>query len=354
MIERDGINSTVEIAQSIDSTTLGQQAGWWIKAIEDGRVLHRRKRTRIKPATIAGYKCAVDWLTPHIGNTPLADIKNATAKELITSMKQAGLSDKTIVSYFQVLQSVIASAVNEEGEQVHPRTWDSHFIGVPVVNPKKQNRPTRSAKEIERIVATATGRYRVLFALLAGSGLRIGEAVALRIGRHISDDCSTIFVRQSLWHGDEQEPKTQAAVRDVDIPRELASLLAGFIGKRRDGFLFCTASGEPLSPRNILRDSLHPTLLKLKQPKAGFHCFRRFRESVLQMSDARALLVDYWMGHENREMGTRYAKQLVEDVEWRKQWAEKVGLGFKLKSPQPGVGKPGQLLGSQTEPAKAA
>lgn len=354
MIERDGINSTVEIAQSIDSTTLGQQADWWIKAIEDGRVLHRRKRTRIKPATIAGYKCAVDWLTLRIGNTPLADIKNAAARELIASMKQDGLSDKTTVSYFQVLQSVIASAVNEEGEQVHPRTWDPHFIGVPTINPKKQNRPTRTAKEIEKIVATATGRYRVLFALLAGTGLRIGEAVALRINRHISDDCSTIFVRQSLWHGQEQDPKTQAAVRDVDIPTELASLLADFIGKRKDGFLFRTASGEPLSPRNILRDSLYPTLLKLKQPKTGFHCFRRFRESVLQMSDARALLVDYWMGHENRDMGTRYAKQLVEDVGWRKQWAEKVGLGFKFTSLQPGVGKPGQLSESKTQPGKAA
>src|ERR1700731_438263 len=37
MIERDGINSTVEIAQSIDSATFRQQADWWIKAIEDGR-----------------------------------------------------------------------------------------------------------------------------------------------------------------------------------------------------------------------------------------------------------------------------------------------------------------------------
>ena len=162
------------------------------------------------------------------------------------------------------------------------------------------------------------------------------------------------FFRQSLWHGQEQEPKTQAAVRDVDIPRELASLLAEFIGNRRDRFLFCTASGEPLSPRNILRDSLHPTLLKLKQPKAGFHCLRRFRESVLQKSEARALLVDYWMGHENREMGTRYAKQLVEDVAWRKQWARKVGLGFRLTDLQLEIGQLGQLSASKTQPAKAA
>jgi len=29
-------------------------------------------------------------------------------------------------------------------------------------------------------------------------------------------------------------------------------------------------------------------------------------------------------------IGTRYAKQLVEDVAWSKQWVKKVGLGFKL------------------------
>jgi hypothetical protein len=29
-------------------------------------------------------------------------------------------------------------------------------------------------------------------------------------------------------------------------------------------------------------------------------------------------------------MSTRYGKQLVEDVNYRKQWAERVGLGFQL------------------------
>jgi hypothetical protein len=157
-----------------------------------------------------------------------------------------------------------------------------------------------------------------------------------------------------MWHGQEQDPKSPAAVRDVDIPKKLASLLATFIGDRKDGFLFCTASGKPLSPRNVLRDVLHPILRELKQPQMGFHFLRRFRESVLQMSEARSLLVDYWMGHENREMGTRYAKQLVENVEWRKEWAEKIGLGFNLTSLQLEVGKPGQLLESENQPAKAA
>jgi len=119
----------------------------------------------------------------------------------------------------------------------------------------------------------------------------------------ISDDCSTIYIRQAVWRGKEQDPKTDAAVRDVDVPKELAALLSEFVDDRKEGFLFCSASGKPLSSRNVLRDSLHPAVLVLKQPRAGFHCFRRFRESVLQMSDARNLLIDYWMGHENRDMG---------------------------------------------------
>jgi hypothetical protein len=36
------------------------------------------------------------------------------------------------------------------------------------------------------------------------------------------------------------------------------------------------------------------------------------------------------MGHENPDMSTRYGKQLLENVKYRKEWAEKVGLGFEL------------------------
>ena len=44
----------------------------------------------------------------------------------------------------------------------------------------------------------------------------------------------------------------------------------------------------------------------------------------------RQILIDYWMGHENPDMNARYGRQLVEDVKYRKECAEKVGLGFDL------------------------
>ena len=61
-----------------------------------------------------------------------------------------------------------------------------------------------------------------------------------------------------------------------------------------------------------------------------FHAFRRFREAVLQASECRELLIDYWMGHSNTEMGSRYAKQLLEGRKFRAEWAEKVGLASRI------------------------
>jgi hypothetical protein len=63
---------------------------------------------------------------------------------------------------------------------------------------------------------------------------------------------------------------------------------------------------------------------------AGFHIFRRFREAILQMSEARTLLIDYWMGHANGEMSGRYGKQLLDNLRWRQECVAKVGLGFTL------------------------
>jgi len=63
---------------------------------------------------------------------------------------------------------------------------------------------------------------------------------------------------------------------------------------------------------------------------SAFNIFRRFRKAVLLKSEARDLLIDYWMGHANTEMKTRYGQQLIQDVIWRQQWAEKAGIGFEL------------------------
>ena len=66
-------------------------------------------------------------------------------------------------------------------------------------------------------------------------------------------------------------------------------------------------------------------------------------------------LEKFWIGHANKDVTDKYAAQLKEDVEWRKDVAEKTGLGFALPaSSEISIGQLGQPEVISSEEAKAA
>jgi len=330
-----------------------EQAAWWLAEIKAGRIVNSKTRKPIRANTVDAYSTAIAYLNGVVGNLPLASLDNPEARKLVASMKaeKAGngrrLDDKTIVEFFRVFRRVIASARDERLREVYPREWDLAYIGLPKVNKREQHRPTFTAKEIFFILLNARRPlYRALFTLLAGSGLRIGELLALEIEKHVSPDCSVIYVRQQRDRrsGIQLTLKTEAGFRDVDLHPLLAEMLRSYIGDRRSGFLFESANRTMLWPGTVYRDGLRPILEKMGRSRVRFHAFRRFREATLQRSEVRQILIDFWMGHENADMSSRYGKQLTEEVEFRQQWAQKVGLGFEL----PSASEPGSKLNCAT------
>ena len=171
-------------------------------------------------------------------------------------------------------------------------------------------------------------------ALLGGSGPRIGEALGLELGEHISNDCRTLYVRQSVWDGVIQKPKTTSAVRDVDLCPALAAMLSAFIAGRTTGFLFQNSAGKPLAQSNVLRRNLHPILKALGVPKAGFHSFRRFRATHLSKSRVPESLVKFWMGHSEISQTEEYVK-MFDEVVYRREVADSIGLSFDLLPEKP-------------------
>jgi integrase len=269
---------------------------------------------------------------------PLSNVDNRTVKGLVEKLTKTKLSPKTIVSIIEVVKLVVASAVNENGEEVFPRKWNHEFMDLPIVKQKDQAVPAFTPAQVNSIIHHAKGRYRVLYALLAGTGLRIGEALALRIndeeGTSISADCKTLYVRKSIWNGSQQEPKTDNAIREVDLPAKLADILKAFIGNRTSGYVFATDSGRPLSPRNILRDSLDKILAKIgsKQDGLAFHSFRRFRVTHLRDQSVPEDILRFWIGHADKSVTDRYSK-MKQRIDSRREWAEKAGMGFSYLAP---------------------
>ncbi len=312
-IETEGVNSKDTFTTSTTpGTTFREQAKVWIAS------LATRRRRPVKPATILGWQVPLDrWILPTIGEMPLAEVSNAALKKLVETMAAGGLAPKTIVNYAQVPKMVLASVVNGEGEQLYPRKWNHDFVGLPIVDKSKQPRPTVTEDEIGDITNHAKYRFAVLFVLLAGAGLRIGEALALK-ATDFSSDFRVIHVTRSIWHGQEQDPKTPAAVREIDIAEPLAALMRVY-AEGRSGYLFATKSGRPVAQRNVHRAA-----------GVGLHAFRRFRSEVIRRAGVPRDIERTWLGHAKETVGDFYAGGLQNDRARRREWCDRAGLGFSV------------------------
>jgi integrase len=310
--------------------TFQQQSEKWLTSVQS------RKRKPVKPRTAEAWKSHLKYINSKIGSMQLAEVNNSSMREFVTEMARetkAGaprFSPKSIESYLAVIKSVVASVRNEKGEPIYAVQWDSEYMDVPVV--EEQNTPVFTAAEIETIISKAEGQDRLLYALLAGTGLRIGEAFALKV-EDVRD--TIVHVKSSAWEGTLSSPKTVNGKREVDIHSSLADALRAHIGDRT-GYVFPSANGTPLRKSNLLRRSLHPILRQMKKPLCGFHAFRRFRAAHLDKELVPEILVHIWMGHSNKDMQQRYSRSGVKiDSLFRTMTAQRVGLGFTMPDLRP-------------------
>jgi hypothetical protein len=345
-LEQLGVNSAQTFVETTSTITFKQQAEIWLKSLAS------RKRNPVEQTTIDTRRYAFDkWMYPFFEGYLLADVNNRAMKEFVEHISGPGLSPATIRDYPNFVKSVVASAINEDGEELFPRTWNEDYIDAPVV--KHQRQPSTDREGMEAILREATGQYRVLYALLAGCGpMRAGEALGLEIGKHISSDCRTLYIRQKAKRGILQPyTKTRSGTelnldgecigRDVDLCSSLANILEEYVGSRTSGLVFCTSTGAQLLQANTLQDSLHPILEKLDHVKGGFNIFRRFRITQLKKAECPPALEHFWSGHAQTHVSERYTK-LLQDRTYRLEWAEKIGLGFEL--PSRSVGLHGLLI----------
>jgi len=322
---------TKVVAQETGTTLKARSIVWMANC-------KHRKRKPIKPVTLVNWQSYLDnHILTVLGSQPIVAVNNASMKQLVEVLVGKGLSPASIKNICLVVKLVKASAVDENGDELYPMKWNAEFIDAPIVDSRKQHTPSLTGGEVTEIVAAVEAEMKMLFVLAAATGLRAGELLGLEI-RHF--DGRNIKVEQSVWRSDAQAPKTQNAYRTVDLHPEVAKLLSGFIGSRTSGYIFCTSNGKPLGQSNILRRSLHPVLERLGVKRCGFHAFRRFRNTYLRnYTSCPNGLRNFWLGWSGKDMSDHYDK-IREDAVFRREVAERVGIGFELPKPAivPSVG----------------
>lgn len=293
--------------------------------------LRTRKRDPLKESSITIYKSyAATWIIPYIGKTKLAEFTPAAMREFVTILS-ASLKPKTVNEIVSFTKQIVSSVRDDQGRPRYPVTFDSDFIDLPKIDPRQQKAPVITREDLERGLTVSGDVCRCLYACLAGSGLRINEALAVLIddptGKHSVFDAasSTIHVRRGLFRGREQDsPKTPSAIRSVEIPYALGAMLAKFAGTR-EGHLF--GNGKPIS-----ESSARNQLAKLGLPP--FHSFRRFFVSHRMANGMPLELIRALVGHSSSDITNRYSRFGTDAAyaSQRREWVEKIGLGFSLET----------------------
>lgn len=304
--------------------TISDAASAWLDHIQT------RRRSPIKPSSSATFKSYIaKWIDPQLGHFAVEQVGIKVMRDFISVLNAEGLSPKSQTEIAGTVKSIIASVCDEEGEPLYPRTWDNTRLDLPLVSIQRQ--PTVTTPELEAIISAASESDAALWALAAGSGARIGEILALRIGPTELSSCWTpetcsLTIRTSLWRGREQAPKTENAHRTIEIAEPLNTALMAFAGKRT-GFLL--GNGLPLK-ETTARSHLDRLL-----PGRGFHSMRRYRATVLRGSMVVPEdIIRFWMGHGDGSITSRYSK-LSADANLRRRLCDKIGLGFRLPGDSP-------------------
>ena len=181
-------------------------------------------------------------------------------------------------------------------------TWTTiqHAGSLWATDPAKE-RVFLSSTQVRTLVGSLPDPCRAIVSLLALTGLRIGELLALR-WKHIDRSVGVIRVRATVHEGSFGTPKTRSSRRDIPISRFARVLLEGLgNGASQDDLVFHSQNGAPVNPKNLANRVLRPACRALDLPVVGWHSFRHTHATLLGESGGSIKTAQALLGHSDVE-----------------------------------------------------
>jgi integrase len=214
------------------------------------------------------------------------------------------LSDKTVRNALGPLRACLASAKREGKIRDNPAVGAALPYRPRIEEDEELPQPF-PGDTMEMVVSLVHPDHRVMFQLLAATGLRRSELLALEV-RHLALDGDEPHVkirqrtRAQKGRGQVIGPlKSRHARRDLPIPLDLADeLRAAVAGRADDALVFPSPfGGGPYDPAHLYSRVLRPACSEAGVEWGAFHSFRHTVASRMFAAGRNAVQVQHWLGH---------------------------------------------------------
>lgn len=249
-----------EMAQGLDIMGQEQTFGEWILFWMDNY-----KKIELRLSTWENYMRSIkNHIYPALGHIPLRDLKTDDIQNLYNRMIKEGRAPATVRRNHQIINSCLKQAVENR-----LLSWDpAEAAKLPKLTDTKVRAMT--FEEMSKFLSVLQeDRWGAAFLCLLGTGLRMGELLALR-WQDVDLDKQILHVRQALVRTKEKgvyfdEPKTEKSKRAIPIPGEVVEALKKHriqqfqlrlaVGEKYQNhdLVFATSVGTPIYPRNFTR-----------------------------------------------------------------------------------------------------
>lgn len=265
--------------------TLGEYAQSWL----DGRTMSDARR-RIAENAIRLH------IVPGIGTLRLDRIASEHIQDWVNSSAKI-MAAGSVRNHFEILSQILATAVSDRLITRSPvtRRGEGNSIRLPLMDHSDDR--WLQPDEVDKLIVCSPDDARIMVRFLATTGLRIGEALGLRVGSIDPRRQQVTVTRQRLQDGSVGPTKTRRS-RSVPLPSSTLNALQEVLkGRSRDEDLWITHLGETMQYRAFR----YRWRKALKSADLGWeptaHDLRHYYASRLVSEGVDIVRVSAYLGH---------------------------------------------------------
>lgn len=259
------------------------------------------ERRGVRASTLASYWSMLEkHILPFWPEIDITRITPGAVESLLNGLRSYSPKYQTNVA--RLLKAIFNHAV-ELGFLDRSPMRKSHM---PIC--RRKEKPSWTGQEMQAIIEAAPERFRLLLAVLAFTGIRLGELLALR-WCDVNFSSATLFVSRSLWKGKATPWTKTGGIRTLAMPTALCEYFCRALEHERlrwgahgaTDLVFRNEKGEPYSADYLRCTVLYPILDELGMPRGkrdcGFHRFRHSAGSIIVSKTGNLKLAQQLLGH---------------------------------------------------------